>query len=81
MFIDVPARSKGTSCCANDKDTPDEKFDRWIGLYTVRRFLTRLQKVAGGTISPASSFGSDKSGEMDSAMLKVTQDGLAWFYT
>jgi hypothetical protein len=80
MFIDVPARGKAASCCGNE--TPQEKFDRWIGLYTVRRFLVRLQRIAaaGGTSSPFSSFGSDKSGEQDSARVKVTQEGLAWFY-
>jgi hypothetical protein len=82
MFIDVPARGKSGSgsCCGSEKETPQEKFDRWIGLYTIRRFLTRLQKISSGTSSPTSSFGSDKSGEQDSAMLKVTQEGLAWFY-
>jgi hypothetical protein len=84
MFIDVPARRKSGSgsCCGGAKETPQEKLDRWIGLYTVKRFLTRLQRIASGTSSPFSSFGSDKSqsGEQDSAMLKVTQEGLAWFY-
>jgi hypothetical protein len=80
MFIDVPARGKAEPCCGSENETPQEKFDRWIGLYTVRRFLTRLQKIAGDTSSPFSSFGSDNSGEQSSAMLKVTQEGLAWFY-
>lgn len=42
----------------------------------------RLQKIAiaGGTSTPFSSFSSDKSGEQDSAMLKATKEGLAWFY-
>jgi hypothetical protein len=80
MFIDVPARGKAAACCGSENETPQERFDRWIGLYTVRRFLTRLQKIAAGTSSPFSSFGSDNSGEQSSAMLKVTQEGLAWFY-
>jgi len=80
MFINVPARGKAEPCCDSEKETLREKFDTWIGLYTVRRFLTRLQKIAAGTSSPFSSFGSDNSGEQSSAMLKVTQEGLAWFY-
>jgi hypothetical protein len=82
MFIDVQAPGDAASCCGSEKETPQEKFDRWIGLYTVRKFLMRLQKIAiaGGTSTPFSSFGSDKSGEQDSVMLKVMQDGLAWFY-
>jgi F-box domain len=80
MFINVPAQGKAASCCGNDDETPKEKFDRWIGLYTIRRFLTRLQKITEGKSNPFPSFGSDNSGEQNSAMLKATQEGLAWFY-
>ena len=73
MFIDNPPSA--VSCCC--KETPQEKFDRWIGLYTIRRFLNRLQRVAG---VKGHSLSMNHGGEQECAMVKGTKDGLAWFY-
>lgn len=74
MFIENHMPAADSCCCV---ETPQEKFDRWIGLYTVRRFLNRLQKVAG---VKGHSISMHRGGEQECAMVKGTKDGLAWFY-
>lgn len=86
MFIENPpvATAENGRCAsrAEDWETPHDKFDSWIGLYTVRRFLTRLQRIAGGRAGLGNSFGYGSQGlqEQECAMVKRTRDGLEWFY-
>jgi hypothetical protein len=74
MFMESPGPTTDSCCCT---DTPQQKFDRWIALYTIRRFLARLQKVAGVR---GHALSMSQGGEQECAMVKGTKDGLAWFY-
>ena len=74
MFVNSLEPAADACCCV---ETPQEKFDRWIGLYTVRRFLIRLQRVAGAKVH---SMQMSRGGEQECAVVQGTKDGLAWFY-